>query len=80
MAAASLDVNFKEELSAIEQCMSMLSIVSHAHTDMALVAQGSEFSQKQSAPLHCTVSYSTPLMSKSVSLSPSCSKWPVRIP
>lgn len=35
MAAASLDVNFKEELSAIEQCESM-DIVPHV-----LIAQGS---------------------------------------
>ena len=27
MAAASLDVNFKEELSAIEQCKKMLLVV-----------------------------------------------------
>jgi hypothetical protein len=75
MAAASLDVNFKEELSAIEQCTSILSITSNTNSDNS---QGSEFYQKQSAPQHCTVFYSTLLKSKFVSLLLYYSKWRVR--
>lgn len=33
MAAASMDVNFKEELSAIEQCMLLFSFAATASAD-----------------------------------------------
>lgn len=57
-----------------------VDVVDHfSHTGLiVLTSQGSEFSQKQSVPQHSTVFYSTLRKSKSVSLSPSCSKWRVR--
>lgn len=53
MAAASLDVNFKEELSAIEQCSSHLHSTWSRHSHLRL--QGSRFFLRQSAPPRCTV-------------------------
>lgn len=75
MAAASLDVNFKEELSAIEQCERLLKpspcILLNVH-----FIKGSKFCRKQSAQPLYTVSSNIPLRSKSVFSLPFYNKWP----
>ena len=60
MAAASLDVNFKEELSAIEQCKRQFNPhASHASFDIRFI-KGSRFCRKQSAQPLSTVFFNTP--------------------
>lgn len=76
MAAASLDVNFKEELSAIEQCR---FYDLYELTSFLTASQGSAFSRRLSVQLLFTVSYSTRRRCKSASLSPFCSKWQEQI-
>ena len=72
MAAASLDVNFKEELSAIEQCTPLRFIPSPSSDP---ILQGSRFSPKQSAQPLFTVFSSTRPRCRSASSSPFCSRW-----
>lgn len=74
MAAASLDVNFKEELGAIEQCQS--TILANLIIIILTFSQGSRSSQKQSAqPLYTVFSNILPKF-KFASSSPSSNKWP----
>lgn len=75
MAAASLDVNFKEELSAIEQCERLLK-PSPRISSNARSIKGSKFCRKQSAQPLYTVSSNIPPRSKSVFSLPFYSKWP----
>lgn len=76
MAAASLDVNFKEELSAIEQC----KLIKYNLRTHLTPVKGSVSSPKQSAPQLCIVSFNILLRFKSVSSSPSFNKWHAQIP
>ena len=76
MAAASLDVNFKEELSAIEQCSSHLRPTWLGRTHRC---QGSRSSLRQSALLPCTVYSNSPLKCKSDFSSQFYNKWLVLI-
>ena len=79
MAAASLDVNFKEELSAIEQCESLILIISilpPSRSHDLISPQGSRFSPKRSAQPLFTVFYNILLKFRSASSSLFCNKWP----
>jgi len=78
MAAASLDVNFKEELSAIEQCNAFRHLLPSTVADSPM--QGSKFSRKQSAQPLFTVFSNIPLKFKFGSSSPSSNRWQGPIP
>jgi hypothetical protein len=81
MALASLDVNFKEELSAIEQCNLTFPLISRSPPLIPLrFLQGSKFSRKQSAQPLSTVFCKILLKFRSAFLSPSSNKWPGRTP
>ena len=75
MAAASLDVNFKEELSAIEQCKRLLNHSPCALSDVSFI-KGSKFCRKRSAQPLCTVFSNIPPRSKFVFSLPFYNKWP----
>lgn len=81
MAAASLDVNFKEELSAIEQCTSISAcgVIRIRNVEIIFVDQGSGSFPRPSAPLPSIRFSSTPPKFRFASSSQSFSKWPVRI-
>lgn len=79
MAAASLDVNFKEELSAIEQCK-VIDATHETSVLLSLELQGSRSFQKPSAQPLFTVFYNIPLKFKFGSLSPSFNRWQGQIP
>lgn len=81
MALASLDVNFKEELSAIEQCNLTISSYLPLSTINSLrFLQGSKFSRKQSAQPLSTVFCKILHKFRSAFLSPSSNRWPGRTP
>jgi hypothetical protein len=82
MALASLDVNFKEELSAIEQCNLTFPLYLPLSTVDSLVRflQGSKFSRKPSAQPLSTVFCKILLKFRSAFLSPSFNRWPGRTP
>jgi len=76
MAAASLDVNFKEELSAIEQCKRLLkSLALFLHIADMRSIKGSKFCRKQSAQPLCTVFSNIPPRSKFAFSLPFYNKW-----
>jgi len=79
MAAASLDVNFKEELSAIEQCKHLFKCLSCVSPDMRST-KGSKFCRKQSAQPLSTAFFNIPPRSRFVFSLPFYSKWlgPIR--
>ena len=74
MAAASLDVNFKEELSAIEQCSAHSCPMSYVPSDVTSI-KGSKFCRKQSAQPLSTVFFNILPKSKFGFSSPFSSKW-----
>lgn len=76
MAAASLDVNFKEELGAIEQCPFTHSLLS---SFLLTLSQGSKCFPKPSEPLLSTAFCSSLPKFKSDFLLPFYSRWPDRI-
>ena len=80
MAAASLDVNFKEELSAIEQCTPRLLSASQATSSPIVLIQGSKSFLKQSAQPLFTVFCNILRKFKLDSSSRSFSKWLGLIP
>ena len=81
MAEASQDPNFKEELSAIEQCelLVLLSVFQYRFV-LTLCMQGSASFLKQSALPPCTACCSIRPRCRSASSSPFSSKWPDQIP
>lgn len=76
MAAASLDVNFKEELSAIEQCPSILPLPPSLPLTLR---QGSRSSLKPSELLPSIAFCNSPHRFKSDFSSPFSSRWPDQI-
>ena len=79
MAAASLDVNFKEELSAIEQCERLFGPHTLRFIDICSI-KGSKFCRKQSAQPLSTVSFNIPPRSRFVFSSLFYSRWLGQIP
>ena len=74
MAAASLDLNFKEELSAIEQCKFLSMPHNYVPSDTRFI-KGSKFCRKQSAQPLSIVFFNIRLKSKFGFSSPFFSRW-----
>ncbi len=75
MAAASLDVNFKEELNAIEQCESLDTLSSRSDDLTRSLSSGFKVLSKAKRTAALCSLCNILLGCKSASSSSSCNKW-----